>query len=190
VSISEVFEAHGIHLDESQAIELIDHALYALRGDRAAATPLSPEEAAIYDAAGFGEDPEALDRQSADVAAEFIALLASALPVAEAADKLGVTRPRMQQMVSADVVWAIRDGVKWVLPAIQFTGDGLLPGWASVAKSIPERMHPLEILGFLTTPQPELELGGQPRSVVEWLRSGGDPATAAEVTGALDSIGL
>jgi hypothetical protein len=190
VTISEVFEAHGIHLDERQAIELIDHALYAVRGDRAAATPLSPDEAAVYDDADFGEAPKALDQQSADIAAEFIALLASALPVAEAAARLGVTRPRMQQLISADAVWAIRDGTRWVLPAIQFTGHGLLPGWATVAKTIPDGVHPLEILGLLTTPQPELELDDQPRSILEWLRSGGDPAAAAAVADGLDSVGL
>jgi len=190
VTISEVFESHGIHLDEREAIELIDHALYAVRGERFATTPLSPDEAAIYDTAGFVDAPKALDRQAADLASEFVALLASSLSVSDAADRLGVTRPRLQQLISAKAVWAIRNGTKWVLPAIQFDGTSLLPGWATVAKAIPTGLHPLEILGYLTTPQPELELADEPSTVVDWLRSGGSPEAAADAARALDDIGL
>ena len=38
--------------------------------------------------------------------------------------------------------------------------------------------------------QPELELGGEPRTVVDWLRSGGSPDVAADVAGGLVDVGL
>jgi hypothetical protein len=34
-------------------------------------------------------------------------------------------------------------------------------------------LHPTAVAGLLRTPQTELQVDGRPRSIVEWLRSGG-----------------
>lgn len=174
-TVSEVFHAYGIELDERQALDLIEAALLGSPSAAPPPSPLTPTEAAIYDQAGLAADHRALQQQVADVAARFVALLATAIPVADAAARIGVSRSRMQQMVTARHVWAVRQRARWVLPAVQFDGDALLPGWPTVARALPESAHPLEILGFVTTPQAELQLRGRPQSVRDWLRSGGSP---------------
>lgn len=187
-TVSELFAAHGIELDERQALDLIDAALLGTPSAAPAPSPLTSAEAALYDRAGMVEDPEALVAAATDVAAQFIALLATALPVADAATRIGVSRSRMQQMISARDVWALRHGARWVLPAVQFDGQSLLPGWPAVARALPEAAHPLEILGFLTTPQPELQLAGRPQSVHDWLRSGGSPLAVEPLAAGLRTL--
>lgn len=189
-SVSGVFLAHGIQISDRKALELIDEALANVPSDSPSPSAASPAEAAIYDEAGMAEDVDAQRRLTADVAGQFIALLARAIPIAEAAERIGVKRARMQQMVSAHEVWAVRRATRWALPAIQFDGNALLPGWSKVAKVLPEDAHPLEILGFLTTPQPELELNDRPQTVPDWLRSGGSPEAVEEIARGLADVGL
>lgn len=188
ITVSELFHTRGIEISERAALDLINAALLGTPSAAPAPTPLTPEEAAIYDAAGMVDDGDALQREASDVAARFIALLATAIPVADAAKRIGVSRSRMQQMVSSSDVWAVRQGVRWVLPAMQFDGNALLPGWPSVARALPDSAHPLEILGFLTTPQPELELGSKPQSVRDWLRSGGSSAAVEALARGLHTL--
>lgn len=187
-TVSDLFHAHGIELDERQALDLIDAALLGTPSATPAPSPLTPPEAAVYDQAGMPEDGEALQQQVTDVAARFIALLATAIPVATAAARIGVSRSRMQQMISARDVWAVRQGGRWVLPVAQFDGDALLPGWPTVARALPESAHPMEILGFLTTRQPELDLGERPQSVRDWLRSGGSPLAVESLAAGLRNL--
>lgn len=187
-TVSDLFHARGIDLDERQALDLIDAALLATPSAAPAPSPLTPAEAAIYDRAGMGEDPEALRKQATDVAGQFIALLATALPISDAAARVGVSRSRLQQMVSSRDVWAIRRGTRWVLPTAQFDGSSLVPGWSTVFRALPEMTHPLEVLEFLTTPQPELTLGGRPRSVRDWLRSGGTARAVEPLAAGLHDI--
>lgn len=187
-TVSGLFQARGIDLNERQALDLIDAALLGTPSAAPAPSPLTLVEAAIYDQAGMSEDRLALQQQATDVAAQFIALLATAIPVADAAPRIGVSRSRMQQMISSRGVWAVRQGTRWALPAVQFDGDTLLPGWSMVARALPEAAHPLEILGFLTTPQPELTLDGRPQSVRDWLRSGGSPLAVEPLAAGLHNL--
>ncbi len=141
-TVSDLFHARGIDLNERQALDLIDAALLGTPSAAPAPSPLALAEAAIYDHAGMGEDREALQQQATDVAAQFIALLATAIPVADAAPRIGVSRSRMQQMISSRDVWAVRRGTRWAVPAVQFDGDTLLPGWAIVARAARGRASP------------------------------------------------
>lgn len=188
MTVSELFHAHGIDMDERQAMELIAAALAAVPSATPSPSPLTPDEAAIYDDAGMVEDFQALQQQAADSAARFVALLATAIPVTEAAARIGVSRSRMQQMIAARDVWALRQGSRWVLPAIQFDDDRLVAGWSTVARELPESAHPLEILGLLTAAQPELHMGGRSLSVIDWLRGGGSPLAAASLAAGLHDI--
>ncbi|MBN9611693.1 MAG: hypothetical protein BGO26_05320 [Actinobacteria bacterium 69-20] len=188
MTVSELFHAHGIDLDERQAMELIEAALAAAPSATPSPSPLTPDEAAIYDEAGMVEDVQALQQQAADSAARFLALLATAIPVAEAAARIGVSRSRMQQMIAARDVWALRQGSRWLLPAIQFDEDALISGWSTFARAFPESAHPLEILGLLTSAQPELHVGGRPQTVIDWLRGGGSPLAAASLAAGLRDI--
>jgi hypothetical protein len=190
MSVSGVFLAHGIQISDRKALELIDDALTNVPSEGPSPSAVSQAEAAIYDDAGMPENVDAQRRLSADVAGQFISLLARAIPIAEAAERIGVKRARMQQMVSAREVWAVRRATRWALPAIQFDGDALLPGWSKVARAFPADAHPLEILGFLTTPQPELELNERAQTVPDWLRSGGSPEAVEQIARGLSDVGL
>jgi hypothetical protein len=183
--VSELFRAHGIDIDEREAMALIDAALAGMPQAGPAPSPLTPDEAAIYDEAGMPDDRDALQQQVADGAARFTALLADAIPVAEAARRIGVSRSRLQQMISAHDVWAVRRGSRWMLPVVQLDDDSLLPGWSTVARALPASAHPLEILGFLTTPHPELTVAGRLQTVRDWLLGGGAPEAARTLAAGL-----
>ena len=58
-----------------------------------------------------------------------------------------------------------------------------LEAWLPV---LPADLHPLSVAGFLTTPQPDLRIGGRPVSPLEWLRSGGDVDPVLSVAEAAD----
>lgn len=94
-------------------------------------------------------------------------------------------------MISAHEVWALRDQKgRWVLPRIQFDGEALLPGWTALARAIPADVHPLEILGLLTTAQPELGIAGTAATIPDWLRSGGDEHEPVRLVAGLADTGL
>ncbi len=112
----------------------------------------------------MAEDVDAQRRLTADVAGQFIALLATAVPIAEAAERIGVKRARLQQMVSAREVWAVRRATRWALPAIQFDGNALLPGWSKVAKALPQ-------------------------TVPDWLCGEGSPEAVEQIARGLADVG-
>ena len=184
-----VLAEHGVSMTEDEFGELVREAI-------ADAPPVRPvglpaEEAAVYDAAGMTDDAGAYRRHLTAIVTQYLQLLAHAVPVTEAALRLGVSRARIQQMITARDVWALRaQQGRWVLPDIQFHDKGLLPGWPSVARAIPADAHPLEVLAALTTPQPELEVDGAAVAIPDWLRSGGAEAEAAHLVASLAEAGL
>lgn len=188
MSVSQLFRARGLELSDKEALALIEAALDAVPNALPAASAISPAEAVIYDEAGMPEDAAALQRLAEDAAAQYLALVATALPVADAASRLGMSRSRLQQMITAHRVWAVRQGPRWMLPAAQFAGDTLMPGWTEVAPALPTDAHPLEIAGFLATPQPELVVGDRPVTVPQWLLSGGAPEAAARLARGLTAM--
>lgn len=158
-------------------------ALKALPAHRPWAATLTADEARLLDDAGFTEDPEAYAEIAADVTAHMARLYSTAYTAAEVREGLGVNDSRVRQRRLAHTLWAINDGGTWVYPAIQFETvdrghdkpaklkqvrglDELLP--ALLAREL----HPTAVSGFLMTPQPDLRIDGQPKSVREWLLHG------------------
>lgn len=182
-AVIDAFHEYGIDVTDAEVADAVRAALDGLDSPRSVVLPAT--EAAIYDQAGMGEDRSAWRRQVAARAARYAVLVQQSLPLAEAADRLGVSRSRLQQRVSTRSVWAIRDPTgRWRLPLIQFHHDRLLPGWAVISQALPEGATPLEVLGLLTTPQPELRVDGQPATIIDWLSTGGDPGPAATIAAA------
>ncbi|WP_146211075.1 hypothetical protein [Quadrisphaera granulorum] len=67
------------------------------------------------------------------------------------------------------------------LPGYQFREDGApLAGLDRVTTALPEGLHPVAAMRFLTMPHPDLEVAGQPLSPVEWLSRGLDPLPVVE----------
>jgi hypothetical protein len=158
-------------------------ALKTLPVHRPWATRLTADEARLLDAAGLTEDPEAYAEIAADVTAHMGRIYSTAYTAADVASGLGVNDSRIRQRRLNHTLWAIDDGGTWVYPAVQFelvdTGRGgplklkHVRGLDHVFPYLlPRGVHPTAIAGFLLTPQPELRIDGQPRSVREWLLHG------------------
>jgi len=155
-------------------------ALKTIPAHRRWAATLTAEEARLLDDAGFVEDPGAYAEIAADVVAHMARLISTAHTAAVVASGLGVKASRVRQRRLARTLWAIDDGGTWVYPVLQFepTEEGVLElkqvrGLDRLLPALPLDLHPTSVAGFLLTPQPELRVDGQPKSVLDWLRSGG-----------------
>jgi excisionase family DNA binding protein len=147
---------------------------------------LSTQESAILAEGRFtrrgarrsGNDPVALG------VAEHAALLETALSVAEAAERLGVTEGRIRQRLSErpSTLWGVRVGHGWRLPASQFDARATIPGLEVLLVSLPEDLSPIAFHRWFTTPSTDLattEGGTETLSPRDWLRLGRNPSVAA-----------
>ncbi|WP_345340858.1 DNA-binding protein, partial [Rhodococcus olei] len=139
------------------------------------ASGLSASDAALLDAGGAPQSPVALAAAVADRQARMRELLKSALTVEQAAERLGVSTSRVRQRAGDRSLWSIKRAHRLLLPAIQFTERGQIPGLDVVLTELPEDVQPLSVLGLLTTPQPDLRLDDAEVSIIDWLTSGGAP---------------
>lgn len=171
-------------------------ALKTLPAIKPGAAALTEDEARLLDEAGFTEDPVAFAEAAADIVAHTALLINTAYTGPEVASLLGINESRVRQRRLAGTLWAIeRDGT-WVYPVIQFelnpkTGkpDKQIRGLEQVLRALPTGMHPTAVAGLLRTPQTDLSIDGQPRSIVEWLRSGGPVAPALQLIEIADWAG-
>lgn len=116
--------------------------------------------------------------------AEHAALLETALSVAEAARRLGVTEGRIRQRLSEHppTLWGVRVGHGWRLPASQFETRATISGLEVLLASLPEDLSPVAFHRWFTTPSPDLastEGGAERLNPRDWLRLGRNPAVAA-----------
>ena len=156
--------------------------LRALRAAKRPAASLPAHEADLLDVGGAPESLLALATAVADRTARMRRLLENTLTVEQAAERLGGVGPsRVRQRVGDRSLWALKRANRLLLPAVQFTDDGQVPGLDAVLQALPENMQPLSIHGLLTTPQPSLVVDGAPTSVVDWLLTGGAVEDALSV---------
>lgn len=159
-------------------------ALKTLPAQRRWAATLTQSEAELLDSAGFAEDPQAYAEIAADVIEHTGRLYNTAYTTADVANGLGVNDSRVRQRRLAHTLWAIDDGGTWRFPALQFelvdngrdhqTTLKQIRGLDQVLPHLlAQDLHPIAVANFLLTPQSELRISGQPRSVNDWLRHGG-----------------
>lgn len=118
----------------------------------------------------------AADREAARVTGALISVVAMSFTVEQVAVALGIHPSLVRRRIRDASLAAIRVGRANRLPSWQFTDDLVpLPGLRAVLAALPRHLHPLGFLGFMTTPQPELEIDGNPVAPRVWLASGGDP---------------
>jgi hypothetical protein len=155
------------------------------------AASLAEDAARLLDEAGLVENPDAFVAAGTEVAGEVARLAVTAFTADEVATGLGISASRVRQKRLAGELWAIPDGQTWVFPILQFeTGDDGGPtrqvrGLDQVLKQLPADLHPVAVAGFLRTPQPDL-FHERPRTVIEWLRDGGEVDKAAAVAANAD----
>ena len=148
--------------------------LRALRAATHPAATLSAHDAELLDAGGAPESPLALATAVADHTARMRSLVENALTVEQAAERLGgVGASRVRQRVGDRSLWALKRGNRLILPAVQFTDNGMVPGLDAILQALPKDMQPVSIQGLLTTPQPSLIVDGEPVPIIDWLLIGG-----------------
>src|SRR5579864_4026532 len=138
---------------------------------------LAERELALMAEGGFREgDSRAKSRALARTMVLFSQLLKTGLTTHEAAQRLRVDDARVRQRLGAGTLYGIKTlRGEWRLPAFQFLPDGgEVPGIARVLRSIERDLHPVEVLTWFTSPDPELEVEGEALSPLDWLRSGGN----------------
>ena len=174
--------AHGITVAPEALDELVKEAVSRLqrtlyRPDPRADLPAS--EAEILRKGGFVLEPANLGAEDplARTVAEYAALLKSSLSTTDAARRLGVDPSRIRQRLTSSPpsLYGIRAGSGWVLSELQFDGNELVPGIGEVVARLDPELHPVSVLRWFTTPNPDLvaeSLGGRMLSPREWLRSG------------------
>jgi hypothetical protein len=91
----------------------------------------------------------------------------------------------IRRRLLARQLYGIRRPAGWLIPAFQLVGEGVIPGLDRVVPRLPPGMHPLAVVRWFTTPQPDLTRMDDPDeaalSPADWLRTGGDPAAVAEL---------
>ncbi len=182
-TFTDYLEGHGIRLAEDEFVEVVRQAIERVLGSvRAMGQPgLPSDEQKRLEEGGFTFRASELgpDHPVVRGAAEFAALLGSAMTVAEAARQLGVNDTRVRQRLTGPkrTLYGIKRDREWWLPRFQFAEQGLIPGIGDVIAALSPEMHPVSVWRWFTTPNPDLrtEDSEQLISPLDWLLAGYDP---------------
>jgi hypothetical protein len=147
--------------------------------------PLSDEERAAF--ARFGIDTSKAMPREAMLQTEPVVrgmrrhaqMVATAVPIASAARRLGVDPSRLRQRIREGTLLAVRrpQGRGWLIPAFQLTEGGEIPHLARVLAAAQRHLSPLSVARAFELPHEELD-DLSPR---DWLISGGDPAPVERI---------
>jgi hypothetical protein len=149
------------------------------------------EEAMLRDHGGIAEpttdDPsvrKAVLRASSSNLAE---QASESLSVEQAANLLRVDGSRVRHRVRDRALYGFKIGGGLRLPNWQFHGHDVIPGLRAVLAALPADLHPLEVAGFMTTPDLGLSVADEPASPRDWLIGGGYLRTVVEFVEHLDT---
>ncbi len=197
------FERVGLRVTPDEFERLVAEAIERVLPVRRSAAPrqdLTHEEAQVLEEGGASLQPRAAGADSPLVrtAAEYAALLASSLSVAEAAARLGVDGSRVRQRLAAHTLYGMRQRSGWRLPQFQFGERGLIPGFDQVAPRL-AGVDPVSAAHWFTQPHPDLTVsdastgkrGAEVETAVSpqtWLELGRDAAVVAALADELQGI--
>jgi hypothetical protein len=103
------------------------------------------------------------------------------LSAEEAGIVLKVSASRVRHRVNERSLYAFKTGNQLRLPLWQFHKDELVPGLSKVLEAIDPGLHPLEVAGFMTSPDDDLVIAEEPATPRAWLIGGGDPLVVAHL---------
>jgi hypothetical protein len=194
-SSATVLERIGAHVDPSDFDRLVAHALEQIVPVRPLPDPrreLNASDIAVLEQGGFELEPLPLDGTHPLIrsAATYAALIASSLSVAQAASRLHVEGSRVRQRLGERSLYGIKMRSGWRLPLFQFADQGTVPGIDAVFPCLDATLHPLSIVGWFTTPNPDLTYGDdeEPVSPLIWLIAGRSPAPVMELASSLGEV--
>jgi hypothetical protein len=191
--IQALLAARGLRVSLRQFTELVQEAVARLPmgvETRSSRHDLTAPEAQALERAGFTLDFR--DRQKddpvADTTALYTALLSDSLSTSEAAALLGLNPSRIRQRLLARprTLYGIQLRSGWRLPRFQFAGRQLVPGIDEVITALDPELHPVAVVSWFTSPNPDLSIereGEEPVLLrpLQWLSSGQSPSQAAEL---------
>jgi hypothetical protein len=130
-------------------------------------------------------DPGAYRRVIALSRAQERDLLEDGLTAAEAASVLNASEADIERRLGERRLLGGRLVGSWRLPRLQFGTNGLVPGVDTVISSAPADLPLLALANWLTSSNPDLEVGERAISPLEWLSAGHDVQTAARLASEL-----
>jgi hypothetical protein len=182
VTIAEVLAPFDVAEDEFVAA--LSRDLRAMP-DAAASQLTAAEEAILREHGGItgpvGDDRAvrtAVLRSSSSNLAE---QTRDSLSVEQAAKLLLVDGSRVRHRVRDRALFAFKIGAGLRLPTWQFHEHDHIPGLRPVLAVLPADLHPLEVAGFMTTPDADLAVADVPLSPRDWLIGGGDVRVVVEL---------
>ena len=110
-------------------------------------------------------------------------MTAEAIPLADAARRMGVSDARLRQRIASGTLMAIHrpHGRGWLVPAFQLTDAGELPHLGRVLQAAGRPVSAQAMDRFFCTPRKDLD-GSAPR---DWLVAGQDPSVIESILGGL-----
>lgn len=187
MTIAEVLAPYGVAEDEF--VEALSRDLLAAP-DAAASQLPATEEQILREHGGIGEpladDETVRAAVLRSASSNLAALTRESLSVEQAAKLLVVDASRVRHRVRDRALSAFKIGAALRLPTWQFAGHEPIPGLRAVLATFPPDLHPLEIAGFMTTPDPDLTVAEEPLSPREWLIGGGEVEAVVELIGHSD----
>jgi len=191
-----VLERIGAEINASEFDRLVVAAMEQMFPARPLRDPrrdLSTSEIAVLQQGGFDLKPQPLDSAHPLIrsAAAYSALLASSLSVSQAAARLLVKDSRIRQRLGERTLYGIKLKAVWRLPRFQFIDAGMVPGIDMVLPHLDPSLHPLSVLGWFTSPNPDLVYGEeeQPVTPLDWLRAGYPAEPGSELAANLAELG-
>lgn len=111
----------------------------------------------------------------------YSAMVATGLTVSQVASKLGIDESRVRHRLADRTLYGLKIRGTWVLPAFQFEGKKVLPGFDVVMPHVPVNLHPLGVLNWFGLPNPDLVVGDDEEALSprDWLATGHDPKIVA-----------
>ena len=175
----ELLSSRGLLVTPATLNELMAEAVASLQRTLYPVDPrteLPAHEVEILEEGGFAVKPARQGKRDplARTAAEFAALLEHSLSTTEAAGRLRVDPSRIRQRLTAvpPTLYGIRVGSGWVIPELQFDRNRLIPGLGEVVSRLDPELHPVAVLRWFMTPNPDLTAGAQALSPRQWLLGG------------------
>jgi len=177
-------ERAGFHISEEDLESMFSEVLAAVLPPYPsldAREALPADELAFLQRAGVALDelaplPADVVPPEARSAGKLASILATALPVPEAAARLGIDASSLRHRIAVPSVYAVRANGAWKLPLFQFTDtlDAIIPGFGELAPALAD-LHPVDVFNWFTVPHVDLDIAGRRVSPRAWLLSGGTP---------------